>query len=431
MEKPGFSQVFRENTLLFVGMLLSFGGDYLINNYSARLYQPDEYGNFAVFLKALLFMVPIILKGQEEAALRFLPAYEQARDYSHFSSFQKWLWRNFFITSGVILVLGALLVTIDRLVLAPYVKPTLHAAFDAFWVIPFYALMFLQESILRARRHQLQAIYIRSLHTYFATAILLVWATFWGVSNLHQAFISLGVGTIMVVLWQYYLIKKHIPYHKKHNHNKRDQRKWRQVSYQMMLTSLTGMSIVTLDLFMMELIEPEQNLVGHFACIETIACLVFISDAAYMYISPLVAPLVQARAYNRLQKAINQSNWISVAFSGLIVLTIVIWGRAILSLFGPSYVDNYPELVLMTVGNWGIACFAIARALLQYSGQQNTLVWIEIIYIVLLIILDLILIPVIHILGAVTAFIISSIVALTLMVIYVRRRLCVRVLYFV
>jgi O-antigen/teichoic acid export membrane protein len=120
-----------------------------------------------------------------------------------------------------------------------------------------------------------------------------------------------------------------------------------------------------------------------------------------------------------------------VAFSGLIVLTIVIWGRAILSLFGPSYVDNYPELVLMTVGNWGIACFAIARALLQYSGQQNTLVWIEIIYIVLLIILDLILIPVIHILGAVTAFIISSIVALTLMVIYVRRRLCVRVLYFV
>lgn len=88
-------------------------------------------------------------------------------------------------------------------------------------------------------------------------------------------------------------------------------------------------------------------------------------------VAPLAADCWHAGDVPKLRRLVNKAARVNAVIAGAVILVAVLWGRAILSLFGIDFAEGYLPLVLLVIGKGVVAVAGAAVAVLLMAGGQR------------------------------------------------------------
>ena len=134
-----------------------------------------------------------------------------------------------------------------------------------------------------------------------------------------------------------------------------------------MMTQFAGLGIVVLEMY-----RPGEFEVGLYAaCMQVAAFAVLLSTSTARYYAPLISVCVDERDWQGLMRMKHRRHaWtapVVVVYLGVVFL----FGRKILSLFGPGFEDGYVALCILATGVAAGVLFAMAPYVLQFVGKSR------------------------------------------------------------
>jgi O-antigen/teichoic acid export membrane protein len=120
-------------------------------------------------------------------------------------------------------------------------------------------------------------------------------------------------------------------------------------------------------------------------------------------LGPTFATLYAQGDLERLEKVVVKSARAMMVASLPIVLILVVFGKSILSLYGPAYLSAYPALIVMVIGQFvNVGTGSIGPLLLMTGHEKYSLIG-QVISVILYIVLLVVIIPPLGIMGAAIA----------------------------
>jgi O-antigen/teichoic acid export membrane protein len=387
-----------------------------------------EYGIFAyswVWLSILSYLAPFGLNG---AVVKFIPDY-----------LSKQRWRRvkgvIYRSRSIVLVaasglagIGALSVFLGRGLIPNYYINPLYVALAC---VPFFALMNLYEGMGRS----FGWVNLAYAPTYIIRPALFIIAMgvlfYSGVPlNGTNALVLVFISVLIAVSGQALLFGRRLPttirkaqpvYHSLY---------WIRTSLPFMLILAFQIILTDTDMIMLGgFVEPDAVAI-YFASIRTASLIAFITFA----ISALAVPKFAALHANGTQEdlqalvtgVVQWIFWPSLIFA----IILLIFGRPILSLFGPAFTAGYPVLALLMLGHLVKAATGPIDHLLNMTGNQSATVLVIGCSGAMNIVLNAILIPYLGLIGAAIATTSSIIISTVWLLILVKQRLGLNALVF-
>lgn len=432
--EPGFIKHIKDN-LLVIGLLsVGYILRYVINFILVRSLSPHQYGDVSIILGILTFSVPFALLGVELSSVRFLPEYLKLKQLTLFKGFYYWAFRICIYASLAIMIGGLLLIVFDRAFIAIYhdhLMKKIHPFFYSIWLISMYSYLIYQSSILKSFGKFLFSQGAIILYTIIFIIELMFFDRFFSHLTPIRVIICLGVAAFIIIVFQQISITYFFPKKVKNlevNLSKSGQ--WLSTSLQMMFSSIVFSGLSVIDLVMLEFLGKTEAVVGHFAAINAIALSIFVfENAINIVISPIIAPLVQNKEMKKLQHFMNVSTLVKLGMAIPLCVIFVLFGKEILGFFGSVYVSFYHELLLLVLTYIIAVSFGTGNIVTLNSGNHLATLRIALTQLILDIILNVILIPIYGLLGAVLAMLISSIYVSIAYLLVVRAKLKLKLLF--
>ncbi len=380
-----------------------------------------EYGIFAyawVWMTILGYLAPL---GMNAAVIRFIPDYLSKQRWWRVKGVVYRSRRIVFFAALVFAGIGILGVFLGReLIPAYYIYPL----YIAFACVPLLALTDLYEGMARS----FGWINLAYIPTYIIRPALFVVT----MGVLYCSGVELN-GTIALVLalisyvfifsGQTLLFGRYLPTKVKNARPTYHSLHWLRASFPFLLILTFQIIITDTDIVMLGgFVEPDQVAI-YFASVRTANLVLFVSFAVSALAVPKFAALHAKGEKAELQRlvtgVVQWIFWPSLAF----VIVLLIFGRPILSLFGPVFTDGYFVLALLMLAHLVRAATGPIDHLLNMTGNQGATAWVLACSGIINIILNAILIPYLGLIGAAIATTVSIIISTVWLLIFVKYRL--------
>ncbi len=403
-----------------VGLVLIFLSQILL----ARMMGVKGYGEYTVIITALNFVVVLSLFGMDTGVLRFLPSYMQKKDFSAAHGFIRFSYRVISVLA-VICSVGVFIFLLSN-------SKKYHIGFSeaVFWsvlLLPFLVFVNQASSILRA----LQRIKASLLPAYFLfpVGMSLGW---WYYFSSHQklpvdaAMMINLIVTILVFIYIYRRVSRSINKFIPQAEPKPERKIWITVSATVLLTSLLNMLLKQSDiLFVSHFLGNAAA--GKYSAAAKMSTLVALglSIVDYVYI-PKIAALWEERKLLNLQKLIREASRQILIITIPIALILIIAGKWLLNLFGPSFTGSYFPLVILVSGQLINAITGMVGGVLMMSGHQRIFFLFYFLSFILQVLLNIILIPEMGATGAAIGSACAVVFLNTIAYFFVRRKLKIK-----
>ncbi|ABS77578.1 oligosaccharide flippase family protein [Coxiella burnetii] len=406
MKLPTFFQLFKDNLFVLLCTLAFFVISYFLNVLLARHLSPSDYGDLAVILRLLIFFVPFVLFGTEMTSRRYLPRYLKKGTWPRFKGYLFWSHKIFLRALFIIMTIGFLVVVLalqlDYFGIRNFDE--YHPLVFSFWLIPLYAYLFLQSSILQAlKKYTRSVIYVGVLFPLLFIALVMALVGWIDQLNVYHVLFSNGLAALFVVGIQTISIKRMLPKSIWHSPMESEQNRWFKASLTMLPVSVVSVGLGAIDIVMLEMLGHSNQDVGEFAVISTISGLMTLVNAAMnVVLSPSFS------AYHNeapaLQMLLNKGNLLQFCLSIIIFLIIIFGGPFLLKHFGTYY--NDPSIYIYLIVRTSVlfiasTLLAFAPSVLFYSKHVVKMVYLSYLQLAIIVILELILIPSYGIWGAI------------------------------
>ncbi|WP_192814082.1 lipopolysaccharide biosynthesis protein [Rhodovulum sp. PH10] len=200
-------------------------------------------------------------------------------------------------------------------------------------------------------------------------------------------------------------------------------RAWLAVSLPIVLVDGFFLLLFYVDILVLQVFEPPQEVAIYFAASKTLALVHFIAYAVGAAVahrfSAFHAQGDRAGLQRFVADAIRWSFWPTLAVG----LMLVALGRPILSLFGPGFSAGYPVLVVIMLGLLARGAVGPADRLLNMTGHSSACALVYAVALAANLALCLILIPAFGPIGAAVAMAAAVVVESSLLFVMVRTRL--------
>ncbi len=433
---PSFS--FKYKFIVLGIFIANYIINYYFNIFLTHHYNTETYGIISLIFVALTLSTTFILQGSHLSCIRFLPEYLSAHEIDKFEGFRSWARRILFFSSIFILVIGTVII-----ILSLYLRKFNFIFFGhinftifPFWLIPLFALTAFQASVLLSMQKQVLSV-ISNGFLFLITIIILLFLNFY-IKNLkiYYTFISIGFGLLVTILLQeffikYFLNKEHKKLHKI-SISMADKKIWRHVSIHLMINSIIYIGIFSLDTLMLKFLGISNTIIGEFSVLMVLTgVFLLIQNASISILSPLITPLIRNNNLGGLQLIMNRS-FVFRFFLGLIMLLIFfIYGREILNNFGSLYISLYNYLIILSIVFFINLNCGFSITLLTLSGHQSSVTKIITLQFIIVLLLNLILIPIYHLSGAIFTLSVGIITTQLLAVALVRYYLGLKILFLI
>lgn len=377
-----------------LGMGLAFGAHVL----TAQLVGVEIYGRYFFALTVINVLALVGKFGCDTATLRFVPEYLARQEWSLVTGFfrrvnQLVSLTSIFLASAVAGVIFFLMDDLGR-----ELKNTFWVAC---FVLPVTAIIQVRSAGVQAFKKvvlaQIPPEVIRPI------AMIIVVVLVFGVFNVSPSahivmvaeLLSLFLGIVVLSL----MLRNILPAGAKSTPTYRT-RTW--LATALPLSLLSGL-IVVLNHTGILLVGAIQGTTesGIFGVVARIATLIaFGLNAVNSIAAPMISELYWGKQMKELQRMLSVAALGIFVFSVPVCLGIVIFGKFILSLFGPEFVDGYAALIILALGQLANAFAGPTGFLMSMTGHQREAAWIMFIGVVLNIILSIILIPLFGLVGA-------------------------------
>lgn len=416
----GALQIFAVNA---GGTLVAF----LVQILLARTLGPADYGLYAYALGLMNIVLLVAKFDFENAALRFVGAYRGREEWA--------LLRGFLRYGHEIVVLGSLAVTVIAVIVVLALGDRLTASETSTYLLacallPITAILTFKSSVLqgltRVVQAQAPAMLVRPL--LFGLGVLVL-ATGFGVRM--TAALAVGanlVASIFVLLLSTVFLRRGLPADARHAEPGYAVREWWHVALGMLLISASQVVLSQqADVVVVGSIV-DKVAAGHYNAASQLAMLVNFGVTAVLFITaPMISELHARGRHHDLQRLVSMATRANLLASVPVFLALLVGGALALSLYGPTFRDAYPVLVILGVSQLIVAIVgSLAGFLMSMTGNQNAAAVVIGGSAAMNIVLTIILTPIYGLIGTAVATLIGTLTRSILLTVLVRRRLAVR-----
>lgn len=368
----------------------------------ARLMGLEEYGDYIYVFTWLAILSTVGCAGLDTSALRFVADYRAREEWG--------LLRGFLRRSAVLVLTASALLA---LVLAGALKLFQERLPEPLWkvfliasaLIPALALVLLLSSALRGLRKVVIALLPQSVlrPVLLGGAVLLVSILFAGPP---PAAMVMGLDLMVVALLaavMVYALGKALPADVASAAPRFETRRWMSTALPLVVITGIRLAMNRLDILLIG-VFLSTAMSGIYAAASQIATLLsFGLLAVNMIAAPLFSQLFAEGRMEDLQRIARQSAQGAFVFSLVLGVVVIAGGRLLLSLFGPDFVVGYPVLTVLVVSQVVNAYAGSVGFLLSMTGHERETARVTAIAGLLSLALNVLLIPLLGMIGAALA----------------------------
>jgi|GEM_PF-2057147 len=348
----------------FVGYALIFA----LNAVVARILAPDQFGEFAAAVAMIGIICTCATLGLEKYALRLLPQYIQERKLALVSGF---------LAFGVIIsvVLGAVIGFVGFKSYGAFKPHTnnIEEIAHMIWFAPAIAVFLFAVEIASAFGSFVwSAIIYRVIFPLIALGSMAALPLLTAKPTTADAINVYGFSWIIALGLMAILLLRSAPRRLYRSKPMMIPRQWitEGVAYlglSLLLTVFAQGAILTT-----EVIRGDRVSVGLISAAMQVSMLVVIVQTSTLRVfGPQLATLIaRGDAVGERKLIWNRARWM-LLIGLLFMAAIVLYGRAILSIFGESYTVAYPVLVVLSIGNTVNTVLGFSPTILQFHGAHK------------------------------------------------------------
>ena len=342
---------------------------FLSNVLFARWMGTFEFGVFVYVWTWVLLIGQALDLGLSTAAQRFIPEY---RERGLLDLLRGYISHSRWIAVGVAIAIAAMCAGLVRL-LTPHLDAyTVIPLYIACIALPAYALANVQDGIARSYDWVGLGIVPTYIVRQLLLTILMAGVYFGGLPVDAVSAMVLSVAAIWLpALLQMFVLNRRLakqvaPGPKAHN-----VRLWIGVALPILMAESFYLLLTHADLLMLQQFRSPEDVAVYYAAVKTLALVAFI----YFSIAATTAHRVAAYhaagdtegLANFMRKAIALTFWPSLAAT----VVLLLFGKPILSLFGPQFTEGYPLMFILAVGLLARAAIGPMERFLNVIGKQG------------------------------------------------------------
>ncbi len=367
----------------------------------ARWMGSYEYGIFVVVWVAAVILGGISCMGFQSAVVRLIPECQSSKNFTSLRGliFTSRAWSMAVATLLAVAGVGGIY-AFPEVLQNYYILPFYLAAI----CLPMLALSEVQDGIARAFNLPFVALsptfLIRPLLIlFFMAAAILAGFEANAATALGATILATWFASISQLLSLNKNLEESVPAGPRSSHTMA----WIAIAIPIFLVEgffnlLTNVDILVVGKFM----PPEQTAV-YFASVKTLALVHFVYFAVKAGAAHRFAQYKASGEHLRYASFINDTIrwtfWPSVAMC----IVLLIAGKFLLMLFGPTFTEGYPLLFILVIGLVARAAVGPAESVLTMSGEQKICAVVYAVTLVINIVLNFTLIPIYGLAGAATA----------------------------
>jgi len=357
--------------IVLIGYVLNYG----LHTLLARYLPPHEYGDFSVMLTTLGIIVLIIQFGTGGTILKNLSASLAIKDYAATKSYIFWHSKLITILSIISVIVGfALMVLLFILDTFKYTQlDYLHPITLVFFLAPAAVFLNLCNAILLAKKRTFASLIpdkiFRNILIIFVLGIFIAIGAQIGA---HDALLAFAVSLILLLIFQLYKLKDFYASVIKTNSRVTIDNKWRSQSVKFFFVTILNASSYIAGMLLLELFGNDEADVGIYAAIYIIFSLMglFVMVLDKMKYPTIVA-LYQKKNSQAIQALINRLLVFKILLCMPIYIIIIVFGKNLLGLFNPLFVNGYLALIIMVSAYFFTLFDFMSKGVLSYCNEQT------------------------------------------------------------
>lgn len=393
---------------------------YLTQVLLARWMGAAELGHYVFALAGCVMLFQFSTLGLPAAALRFIPQYEKAGDHGKAMGFARKAQQIVFFSSIIVaaIAIGAALLlhlesrdqTLTRLL--------------AFLCVPFYALIVTNGSIARSVSLLLLAVLPNMLlrQTLLFIGVVAIYHLFGSLSAAKVAGLLL-ISLTVLAIGQLLLLRRHlkaqfggvVPDH--------DTRLWLRTAIPLLAPYAFTQFAQECNVFVAGIFLSPESLAVFNVAYRTSSFVNYGMAAVTLLIVPQISRLFFSGDRESLQRLIAQQALVRFLFAIVAVVVIVVSGKQVLGLFGEDFVDGYWALLILVAANLFAGAIGPVVQLLSIAGHEKSCAAIFACALAVQVIANIVLVPLLGIVGAALAVLAVTILWTTWLYVLVVRRL--------
>lgn len=335
----------------------------------ARWMGSDEFGTYVYVWTWLMLVGDIVHLGVPLTAQRYVPQYTQSQSGNLLRGYlTASRWMTFALATAAALA-AALIVRVLAGFLDEKVVLPLYLACIA---LPFYAFTFMLDGLARSYSW----INLALLPPYIVRPLLLIAL----VASLRGAGFPVNAITVMgslaVAVWataliQLFQLRRMLRHSVSAGPKDYDMRGWLVTALPIILVWGLFTMLTSTDVLVLKQFRPADEVAHYYAAAKTLALVSIIyfavaAAAAHRFTAYHVAG-DRAGLAAFTASTVRWIFWPSLA----VTLLILLLGRPVLLLFGGDFVDGYPVMVILAMGQLARAAIGPTERLLNMLGQQR------------------------------------------------------------
>ena len=359
-----------EAGLAFAFQVAGVGMSYVAQVLLARWLGASEYGRYTYLIAWASLLSVFASLGFPTAVLRFVPEYLSQKKWS----FLRGLLH---VSGGLTFVVGLAISTVLAITISTCTSILGLAETQAgilvlgIWLVPILALVNLNAEMFKGFRRIALAyapqVILRPVVLVVGAGVLFWSGALTAKGTVGAAYLSLIVALIV----QVWLLARVLPDEARLSRPAYDVRLWMRVSLPLLLISGYLVLLNQMDVIMIGLWLGPEHVGIYNAAAKTAALVSFVLVAVNAVLAPMISSLYTQGRRLDLQRILYFSAhgifWPSLLMgSGL-----VLFGKSILRFFGPEFVDAYPAMVILVLGQLVNASAGSVGYLMNLTGHQH------------------------------------------------------------
>ncbi len=335
----------------------------------ARWMGTFEFGIYVYVWTCVLLIGDFADLGLASCAQRFIPEYTRRKAFDLLRgvlAYSRWLAVG---TATVVAAVGAFAVQMAEPWLASYVVLPLSIACVT---LPFFALMQVQDGIARSHnwislalmppyvvRHVLMLVLVSAAYLFdFPTTAV-------------TAVVAVAISFALTVIGQTIVLNRRLARTVEPGPKAHEIKTWLGVSLPIVVVEGFYLLLTSTDILVLQQFRSPEEVAVYYAAAKTLALVAFVhfavSAAAAHRFTEYHADADRSRLAEFLRDSIRWTFWASLAAT----VVILALGKPLLALFGPSFLDGYQLMFILSIGLLARAAIGPVDRLLTMLGEQR------------------------------------------------------------
>jgi O-antigen/teichoic acid export membrane protein len=236
-----------------------------------------------------------------------------------------------------------------------------------------------------------------------------------------EFFATAAAAILAAILFQTWLVASSIPPAVRGARSDYDLGSWLPRSFRMWTSALMDTTSQYLEVVLIGFVLGPTAAGLYFVATRITNVFAMITGSISIYATSQISALFYSGAKPELQHMLRALAIISAVLNGAALLTIIVAGKLLLSIFGPAYVSAFPALVILAIGASAGALVGPATHLLLLTGHEGAYPRIMAPVLFIRAILIVALTPWLGLMGAAIAWSVSTLVMAVALIIACRR----------